>query len=194
MKTRTLIMGALAMAIAGAGCSPDCVPVQSTAYDPWTQTGRVIGPAALGFPAIVQAVSVPANQPELPLQLYAIGGPDAGGSQYGVTVDIYGPEPPLGRPVTLPVAGVDGEPPVYTVSCGLIDLATWTGTTVPEELTISGGTLTSNQTFSDDGTVTRDLAVKISLVRSDGSLFYVDADHASQGHPYTYCQVPQIEN
>src|SRR3954464_10387004 len=76
MKTRTFIIGALASAIAGAGCSTNhSRPTQSITVDSGTLTGTVTGPAALGFPAAVHDLG--SGQPGLPLAISQPGSPQS---------------------------------------------------------------------------------------------------------------------
>jgi len=191
MKARAF-MGAFAMAIAGAGCS-QCHTVPSATYDPGMLTGTVSGPAALGFPAAVHNYRSPSNQTtQLPLYFYGGGFEPADGgtgSGFSVSVEILGPDPPFGTLVTLPYPPGTGNPN-YMVSATLIDNATWPSNSGDDQLTITNGTLISNATFFSNGILQNlDLAVKMSLIRSDGSLFGVDVDLFIQGHPSTatYC-------
>jgi hypothetical protein len=182
MKARAF-MGALAMAIAGAGCSApeDCSATQTTTVDPGVLTGTVTGPAALGFPAPVHDLG----------SSYA-GGPwfnasgvaaDGGTDVFQLEVHVYGgPDLTPGQPVTLP------DPTgAYGVYCTLTDLTSGAAIGKP---TVSDGTLTLNQTTSNgtasNETVTSDdLTLTLTLIAPDGSPFGVDAELVSQTHTYT---------
>ncbi len=175
MKARAF-MGALAMAIAGAGCSSkDCFQTQTTTVDSGMLTGTVTGPAALGFPAPVHDLgsSVPGSQLEL---MFDAGGgaADGGIDSLQLLVHLSGPGLAVGQSVTLPA-------PAYTVYTTLTDLTNGVALGKP---TLGGGTLTLNGATSNGTITSEDLIVTLSLVWSDGSLIDVDAHLASQFHTY----------
>jgi hypothetical protein len=182
MKARAF-MGALAMAIAGAGCSAaeDCSATHTTTVDPGVLTGTVTGPAALGFPAPVHDLG--SSYAGGPWFNAGGGAADGGTDVYQLEVHVYGgPDLTPGQSVTLP------DPTgAYGVYSTLTDLTSGAALGKP---TVRDGTLTLNQTTSNgtasNETVTSDdLTLTLTLIAPDGSPFSVDAELASQTHTYT---------
>ena len=174
MKARAF-MGALAMAIAGAGCSSEsCSLIPTTTVDSGMLTGTVTGPAALGFPADVHDLGSGQGSPVALIFNAGGGAADGGIDAFQLWVQVYGPGLAVGQSVTLP----DRAYSVYTT---LTDLTNGEALGKP---TLGEGTLTLNGTTSNGTITSEDLIVTLSLICSDGSLIGVDAHLASQFHTH----------